>query len=67
MGTEELKFLADKKYEGKFVALRSLTDNTIIAYGDDPSEVISLAADKGVEEPIIFFVPEADVRYAYNL
>jgi len=65
MGTEELKLVTDKKYEGKFVALRSPADTTIIAYGDDPCEVSRLAAERGVEEPVIFFVPEADVTYVY--
>jgi hypothetical protein len=67
MENEELKLLADKKYEGKFVALRSPCDTNIIAYGDDPCEVSRLAAEKGIKEPVIFFVPEADVEYVYQL
>ena len=65
MGTEELQLLTDTKYQGKFVALRSPADSTIIAYADDPSEVSRLAADEGIEDPVIFFVPEAGVAHAY--
>ena len=66
MGTE-LQLVRDKKYQGKFVAMRSVSDKTVIAYGDDPCEVSRLAGERGVEEPIIFFVPEADVTYVYRL
>lgn len=66
MVTNELQIVTDKRYEGKFVALRSLADTTVIAYGDDPSEVSSLAAEKGIQEPVIFFVPESDVICAYR-
>lgn len=67
MENEEVKLLSDKKYEGKFVALCSPSDTTVIAYGDDPCKVSRISAKRGVEEPVIFFVPEADVKYAYQL
>jgi high-affinity K+ transport system ATPase subunit B len=63
----ELELIVDKRYQGKFVALRSLTDRTVVAWGDDPSEVGTLAAEKGVEEPIVFYVPQEDVPYVYRL
>jgi len=63
----EFELIVDKQYQGKFVALRSLSDTTVVASGDDPSEVSSLAATKGVQEPVIFFVPEDDVSYIYKL
>lgn len=62
----ELELIVDKQYQGKFVALQSLTDRTVIASGDDPSEVSALAAKQGVKEPIIFYVPEDDVPYVYD-
>lgn len=55
------------KYEGKFVTLRSMRDRSVIAYGDNPCEVGRIAAEQGVDEPIIFFVSETDVTSVYRL
>lgn len=64
----EIVLIKDRKYEGKFVALRSPADTTVIAFGDDPSEVSGFAIiEGGVKEPVIFFVPEGDVTYVYRL
>jgi len=63
----EKELIKDPKYEGKFVILRSVRDSSVIAYGDNPCEVSRLAAEQGVEEPVIFFVPEADVTPVYRL
>lgn len=67
MEKHELQLITDKKLEGKFVALKSPADTTIIAYGDDPCEVSKLAAERGLKEPVIFFVPESDVTCVYRL
>ncbi len=45
-------------YEGKYVALRSFNNSQIVAYGDDPLQVVKKAAEQQIEEPVIFFVPE---------
>ena len=60
----EKVLLQGKKYKGKYVALRSATDKTVIADGDDPSTVRKRASEKGVTEPLIFFVsePEDEVK-----
>jgi len=59
--------LHEKRFVGKYVALRSAADKTVIAYGDDPSTVRILSCKKGVKEPLIFFVsePENDVTRSY--
>ncbi|MBA7645369.1 hypothetical protein ES703_53124 [subsurface metagenome] len=58
----EKVLLQEKKYKGKYVALRSASDKTVIAEGDDPSTVRKRASKKGVEEPLIFFVSEPDTE-----
>lgn len=63
----ELGLLADNKYEGKFVAIRSPHNSTVLACGDNPVEVSRLAAQEGVEDPLIFCVAEAYREYAYKL
>lgn len=60
----EKVLLQRKKYGGKYIALQSASDKTVIADGDDPSTVKKLASEKGVTEPLIFFVsePENEIR-----
>ncbi len=55
----------DKKYEGQYVALWSLTNKEVVASGDDPSEVIRQARAKGSVAPVIVFIPEADMTLIY--
>ena len=56
----EKAILHEKRFAGKYVALRLATDKTVIAYGDDPSTVRKVACKKGVKEPLIFFVSEPE-------
>jgi len=51
-----------KKYEGKYVALRSFGDNTIVAYGRKPDRVVKQATKKGAVEPVLVFVPKPAVN-----
>ena len=67
MEINELQLITDKRFEGKFVAMKSPSDTTVIAYGDNPCEVSRLAAERGLKEPVIFFVPESNVAYVYRL
>jgi hypothetical protein len=52
-------------YEGKYVALVSFLDRTVVAYGDDPKEVVNRAREAGYENPVIFFVPQQNVSLVY--
>jgi len=56
----EKVLLQEEKYIGKYVALRAAADKTVVADGDDPSTVRRLASEKGVKEPLIFFVSEPE-------
>lgn len=47
----------DKKMLGRFVALRSFSDNTVVASGKDVGRVIHVAKTKGVESPVVMFIP----------
>ena len=57
--------VADEKYEGQYVALRSLANREVLAAGDDPVEVMTSAKSQGVEYPVLFFVPEHDMTFVY--
>ncbi|NCO38753.1 MAG: hypothetical protein COZ06_12185 [Armatimonadetes bacterium CG_4_10_14_3_um_filter_66_18] len=49
--------VTQRKYMGKIVALRSFSDNTVVASGKDYSEVLDRARAKGVESPVMVRVP----------
>ena len=42
---------------GKFVALRSFTDNTVVASGTDAGRVMQAAKRKKVKSPVVMFIP----------
>ena len=52
----------DKKYAGKWVALTSFNDKTIVSYGKSISRVFEMARKKGYKNPVIFYVPECDTQ-----
>lgn len=53
------------KYRGKYVALKSFSSKTVIGSGTKPKTVLKAAQKKGVKEPVIFYVPEKDVKHIY--
>lgn len=57
--------VANKKYEGKYVALESFTKNRVVASGLDPVKVMSAATKAGAKEPVIVFVPKENMSYIY--
>jgi len=57
--------ITEEGYEGKCVALRSISDRTVVASGDDPEAVMQEARDKGSANPVIFFVPSRDITLVY--
>jgi ribosomal protein L14E/L6E/L27E len=57
-----------RKYEGKYVALRSFDDNTVLACGKKPAVVMRKAskdAGSDVADPVLVFVPTAAVNSVY--
>jgi len=57
--------ITEEGYEGKYVALRSMSDRTVVASGDDPETVMREAREQGVTDPVIFFVPSHDIALVY--
>ncbi len=60
-----IDLLKEDKYAGCFVALRSFSDSTVLAFGSDPQEVELVARGKGVNEPVVVYVPEAGTHNIY--
>ena len=57
--------VAEDKYDGKYVALRSFTDREVVASGSDPVAVMNAAKDRGAANPVLFFVPKRDMTFVY--
>ena len=49
--------IKDKRYLGKYVAMKDFEDTTIISSGRTPQEVYEEALHKGCKNPVIVFVP----------
>ena len=54
-----------ENYSGEYVVVRSFTDREVISRGGNPLEVLSEARRLGVDEPVVFYVPEKDVIQIY--
>ncbi len=54
-----------EKYSGEYVAIRSFTDREVISHGGSPVKVLKEARERGVDEPVVFCVPEKDVIQIY--
>jgi hypothetical protein len=64
MGKPNPVLTSEEGYEGRYVALRSLSDRTVIASGDDPGIVMKEACERGADNPVIFFLPSHDMALA---
>jgi len=56
---------SSNKYRGKYVALKSFSDREVIGSGVKAKTVLEAAQKKGIDEPVIFYVPEKDVVHIY--
>ncbi|MGR3318658.1 MAG: DUF5678 domain-containing protein [Candidatus Anammoxibacter sp.] len=52
-------------YSGQYVATKSFTDKEVVSHGSDPVQVSSEAKEKGIDEPVVFYIPPKDVVQIY--
>ena len=57
--------LETNEYVGKYVALKSFKDTTVVAYGAIPKLVIEEASSKGHLNAVLVFVPDNKVSHVY--
>lgn len=57
--------VAGKRYRGLYVALKSFHENTVIASGKEPAGVVKRAHLKGIENPVLVYVPEKNFSHVY--
>ena len=57
--------ISERKYNGRYVAVKDFNDGTVVGDGKSPEEAYSRAKEKGFNEPVILFVPEKDMVQIY--
>ena len=53
------------EYNGRYVALKSFEDHSVVGVGDDPESALQDARAKGVEDPVLVYIPAADTVQIY--
>lgn len=61
----ERLMIKSNKYNGKYVAMASIGDNTVIGHGSSPEEALNKAREKGVENPFLLYIPDEDLVHIY--
>ena len=61
----EQVLIKDKKFEGRYVAVKDFNDPSPIADGKTPQEAHALALQKGFKNPLIIYVPMHDMIQIY--
>ena len=62
---QPMTLVSDSQYEGKYVALKSFKDNTVIASGKAPVDALKEAEKKGFADPVVVFVPQSNMTHIY--
>ncbi|MDI6777046.1 MAG: DUF5678 domain-containing protein [Syntrophales bacterium] len=55
------------EYNGRYVAMKSFDDSTVVGVGDDPEKALKDAEVKGFKDPVVLYIPEEDVVHIYPL
>jgi len=53
------------EFNGRYVAMKSVDDNTIVGVGTDPESALREAEGKGYKNPILLYIPEKDLVHIY--
>jgi hypothetical protein len=46
------------EFNGRYVAMKSFEDNTIVGVGDDPEKALKDAEAKGIKNPVLLYIPQ---------
>jgi hypothetical protein len=53
------------EFNGRYVAMKSVEDNTIVGVGEDPEKALREAEEKGFKNPVLLYIPEKDLVHIY--
>ncbi len=57
--------LKNNDFNGKYVAMKTFADHTVIADGATPQEAYEKAAKIGFRDPVVTFIPIKDMVQIY--
>ncbi len=63
----EKVLVGSNKYNGQYVAIESVENNTIVGSGNTPEEALNAAKKKGHQHPFLLYVPDKDVIHIYHV
>lgn len=58
--------LHSNKYNGKYVAIVSAEDHTLVGDGAIPEDALIKARKKGFKNPFIIYIPDKDSVHIYH-
>lgn len=61
----EIILVTTDEFNGRYVAMKSVDDNTIVGVGDDPEKALREAEEKGFKNPILLYIAEKDLVHIY--
>jgi hypothetical protein len=53
------------EFNGRYVAMKGIDDNTIVGVGEDPEKALKDAESKGFKDPVLLYIPEKDLVHIY--
>lgn len=53
------------EFNGRYVAVKSFDDNTIVGVGDNPEIALKEAEAKGFKDTVLVYVPEENIVHIY--
>jgi hypothetical protein len=53
------------EFNGRYVAMKSVDDNTIVGVGDNPERALREAEEKGFKNSVLLYIPEKDLVHIY--
>ncbi len=62
----EKVMVSTDEYNGRYVAMKSFDDHTIVGVGDDPESALKNAKSKGYKEPVLLYIPEKELVHIYG-
>ena len=61
----EKVLVTTEEFNGRYVAMKDVDDNTIVGVGDDPEKALNDAVKKGFKNPVLLYIPERDIVHIY--
>lgn len=66
MGQKKAKSAAKEgKYAGKFVAIKSFNNKTVVASGRNPMSVRTAAINHGCKSPVVMYIPKDKMYHIF--